>query len=788
SLSIQESFSGSEEDFIQVSKLALRFNAVDLISRKYTVRRITISDGYIKLRRKKNGQVNYQFWKPATDTTTKPLNLVLDKLEIQRIKLEWIDEDANQEASVFIASADASGSFEPSKYNLSLNSTFTPEALQLSGRSYPSGHTLTLETKLQSGTEEGEIEILKALVLLNENRFGVTGSLFTGKQPRIDLKLEGQRLKIEELMLLAAQMNPYTEKEAFGFGWNSKGTMGLTGSIIGPLSGPKKPALDLVFALAQGSLSNQDLGLNLSGLSFNGSLKTAKGLSDIRPEFSIENLVAEQNGEALRLDLSITNPKDPEIKFKADGRIAISSLLPLLNRSGNSDPLFTKPAGHIELKEVNISGKITDLKSGKKTTSDGIIIFDHAGLSWNGTPYLIPDGQAVLKADELKVNELVILSGDKNNRTKGTLDLGIRNIAAWLLLEGPDRPIPVVQGKADFESFDLYQLIRDAGPVRTIKSKKEVNNAAPINKADVAKRRGFILPAIHGKIELTIKTFKYRDLILENLTAPFELSPGYYHTPELSAQGMEGKVNLKTSLRQSNSGMLNLQVSGNLDGLLVQEVFREFEDFGQKELTQSHLKGTLYGQLLSLNATWNKALILQQDQLLAEFELEIIDGELIKYEPLNSLSGFIKVDELEHIRFSNLKNKISIKNQRINIPTMQINSSAINIALNGHHGFDNTIDYDVKVNLLDVLQNKFRKKANSSFVEEAKEGGLNIYLSMKGKTSDPDISYNKREAKDAFRDRDSNLFESDRIKNDDKSNSDPENVEELEFIDWDENQ
>ena len=260
-------------------------------------------------------------------------------------------------------------------------------------------------------------------------------------------------------------------------------------------------------------------------------------------------------------------------------------------------------------------------------------------------------------------------------------------MAGWLLLEGDQRPVPVVQGSADFEYFDLYQLIRDAES-----SKKRKSADAPQTGAGT----GFKLPAIHGKISLNAETFRYRDVEFSALKAPFELSPGYYHCPELRAAGMDGTVKLKTNLRQSPSGMLTLEVSGRLEGLEVEEVFRQFENFGQKELTYKHLKGKLYGQVNSLSATWDRAFKIQQEDFRADMHVEIEKGELVKYEPLMALSGFIKVDALEHIEFSRLENKITISNRNINIPVMQINSSAMNLLLAGTHSFDNQVDYNVR--------------------------------------------------------------------------------------------
>ena len=99
------------------------------------------------------------------------------------------------------------------------------------------------------------------------------------------------------------------------------------------------------------------------------------------------------------------------------------------------------------------------------------------------------------------------------------------------------------------------------------------------------------------------------------------------------------------------------------------------------------------------------------------------------------------------------------------------------------------IDYDVKVNLLDLLQRKFSKRQRnneSAFAEKDKKGGLNIYVSMQGPATDPSMEYNRRDARKAFKDAgsDDGLFH----KDDDGRSSDPDygHEDDLEFIDWEE--
>jgi VCBS repeat-containing protein len=131
--------------------------------------------------------------------------------------------------------------------------------------------------------------------------------------------------------------------------------------------------------------------------------------------------------------------------------------------------------------------------------------------------------------------------------------------------------------------------------------------------------------------------------------------------------------------------------------------------------------------------------------------MSIEKGELLHYEPMKNLSRFVAVSELDDIKFATLQNQIEIKDQKIFIPKMNLESSAMNVTLSGTHSFNNEIDYHFKVLLSDLLFQKARKakKENDEFgvVEDDKSGKTGLFISMTGTVDNPVIKYDKQGAK-----------------------------------------
>jgi hypothetical protein len=155
----------------------------------------------------------------------------------------------------------------------------------------------------------------------------------------------------------------------------------------------------------------------------------------------------------------------------------------------------------------------------------------------------------------------------------------------------------------------------------------------------------------------------------------------------------------------------------NLD---IQQLFHSFHNFGQKQVTGDHLKGTVSGTS-TFAANFDTLLKIQPSTIRSENDLTILDGELNAFSPLMALSRFIEVEELQNIQFETLKNNILIKDSQVIIPVMDIQSNAIDLSASGTHGFDNHYDYRLRLKLSDILYNKTRESRRREFEMAADE-------------------------------------------------------------------
>jgi hypothetical protein len=126
---------------------------------------------------------------------------------------------------------------------------------------------------------------------------------------------------------------------------------------------------------------------------------------------------------------------------------------------------------------------------------------------------------------------------------------------------------------------------------------------------------------------------------------------------------------------------------------------------------------------------------------------------------MQSLSAFLKVEDLSDIRFATLQNQVDIANQVIYIPSMEIKSSALDLQLMGTHTFNNELDYHFTIALADLMASKFKKRnkgydnqAEFGPVEDDNRGRTKVYVSLTGTVANPIVKYDKKAMREKIAD------------------------------------
>jgi hypothetical protein len=243
-------------------------------------------------------------------------------------------------------------------------------------------------------------------------------------------------------------------------------------------------------------------------------------------------------------------------------------------------------------------------------------------------------------------------------------------------------------------------------------------------------------------LNLDIEQLSFRKFSATDIKGKLRLSNKKMYVEDASLKAMDGTSKFDGIIDGTKPGNLQLSCNADFKAVNIQKLFDEFGNFNQSSITSDHLRGKVDATVY-FSAALSPDLRIDASSVYTIASPDISNGELIKYTPLYKLSRFIKQEELEHIHFSSLKNRIRIRDRVVYIPEMDVESNTLNLKLNGQHSFDNMIEYHVQVKLSELLNKDKRKteEIDGIFEKEDPSAGTTLFLKMTGNAADPDIKY-----------------------------------------------
>lgn len=219
----------------------------------------------------------------------------------------------------------------------------------------------------------------------------------------------------------------------------------------------------------------------------------------------------------------------------------------------------------------------------------------------------------------------------------------------------------------------------------------------------------FDLPFTEMQIYADIKQLNYHRYLLKELHAAMRIKENHFiHFDECQFLAAGGGISFKGLLDGSDAKNIYFKPDMTVEQIDLDQLLFKFENFGQDHLVSENLHGKLSGSLTgNIRMHTDLTPIIDQSQL--HMNIQVIQGRLENYAPLQALSSYFKNRNLNKVQFDTLTNALDIKNGVLDIPWMSVNSSLGFIELSGQQDLDMNMQYYFKVPLKLVSQAVFQK-------------------------------------------------------------------------------
>jgi hypothetical protein len=219
----------------------------------------------------------------------------------------------------------------------------------------------------------------------------------------------------------------------------------------------------------------------------------------------------------------------------------------------------------------------------------------------------------------------------------------------------------------------------------------------------------FSLPFTDMRLRADIQHLRYHRFMLDRIKADLRMQQNHWlHIDALAMDAAGGHIDLKGYFNGSNPKEIYFSPQFKVKGIDLDKLLLKFENFGQDHLVSENLHGKLNGEIKGkLRMHTDLVPMIDKSELL--MNIEVLNGRLENYKPLQLLADFFKDKNLTKIRFDTLRNSLELKNNALLIPKMTINSSLGFVELSGKQNLNMEMDYYLKIPLSLVTQAAFQR-------------------------------------------------------------------------------
>lgn len=747
----------------------LAMDIMDVINQRWNIKSILLEKANLYLFKNKNGKINYQFVKNNKSSKEQEIQFNINKATLKKVLLIYEDETNELVINNIIDNAIFKGKFSKDELALDLSIKSLVKNISYQQQNYLPEKTFDLTGSIKIDNTKNQYQVVSKSLNIQDNEFSFNGLFSPQKNgTNISININTEDGNISNIIKLMPQNLTNSIKDL-----NLEGFINSNININGLVNANTNPFINAKATLKNGSFKVSAINSNAENISAvisynNGSYKNNQ--SSVFKVDMITGVVAKNN---IKGQLEIKNFDDPNLYVQYSGNLDLGVLQPLIINESIQGLTGLLQIENLDLR-TNIN-KLKKLESEQDLQIETTLKIENLQLKIKDEIFSIAKGNLQLNQKDINLQNAV-LNGLQSNIN---LNLNCENWKAYLFaITKPESALInqlIINADVNADNFNWTQW-QNFFKVESSPSKVKSNTF--INRNQLAN--------LGGKAKVKIKSFNYDKFNANAITTELTFTPNQIFLHNLNFAALKGEADAKGYFAFKER-ILEVNFSLVARNTNIKKLFSSFNNFNQNAIKEENLEGTLTSDI-KFSAIWNKG-IFDPNSLYTYADIKIDNGALLNFKPLESLSRFVKLDELKNIRFGTLKNTIEIKNQTITIPKMLISSSVLNIGVMGTQSFLGNINYQVKLNLFDVLGKKFGRNKQSFEFEEPDENSFNLFLTITGTTDKPIVNYDRTGIKDKFKKQKEAFKDFKEGKQEpytkNKESKDWELKEELEEIKWD---
>lgn len=694
---------------LHAETIAFKFNLINLLTGKYTIRSIQINNASLTIYVDEKGNNNFNVLKKDPGSKNESVNFDIQRLTITSSKIYYRNLKRNDDIAIAVNDLVLRGSMQQEQFLLKITGDCFNERMLIGGEKIIASAAALINSEVDINTRKEELNFQKATLTYSDIKILFNGKYNYSSKSYIDFSITSLDSKISRLLTVV----PETMTKDLKL-YNPEGEITLSGSLKGPANEMSTIKISALFELSKGRIDHTGKKISLNDLEASGSFYYSGILNS--EVLNLKHFKGKVKTGKFSGNSTIINFSNPAVKLDFHIQTDISEFSSFLENEYLSDFKGNLVA------DIKYNGTYNkESRIDKQTT--GQASFNDLSFDYNKIPVRNMNGSVEFRDNKIYFDGLTCSIGNSDLKANGYID----NLNSYFFNEKKNVHASLNLFSEKLVLEDILGLV--------------------IEQKSTSKPTGMFPPNISFNAVLSVNSLSYKKLITKNISGTFSLSEEILRGAGISINALGGLITADGLINGRYGNKAQIVTKANFKGVDITQLFYQFNDFGQKSLVSSNLKGKADASVNFATSLFSDFSV-NTESVEAIADIEIRNGELNNFEPLQALSRFLDAKDLRNIRFETLRNRIEISHKTVLIPSMQIKSSALDLAGYGTHTFGNDINYHVNMLLSDVIRAKQKnKKVSEQSIEDDGYGKPRLFLKLTGPIDDPLVQYDTHAVK-----------------------------------------
>lgn len=716
---------------LDVARIFVKVNTFSLLKKQLDIKEISLEGGTVYLFTDSTGYSNASMLKPNTTVKAEGKGMTADITRFQLHDVSLVIDNLQKHKLFSFAIGDLKGNLRnhDSGWVCNMNTAMRVVSLAFNTDkgSFLKDKPLQTDLEITYNSNRKLLEIPQQSLYISEQKITAGASFSFGDHPRpFTVHIVAEQIPFRlAASLLTPKINSKLDSISLENPLDAE-------CVLKGLMSRGEPAVNVTWKTVKNHVTTK--GMELQECSFTGRFSNewigGQPRGDENSVISLYGLTARCYGIPVAADtVDITNLRHPTLMgiFKSD--------FPLtdLNGAQGEEGVFrftggTAKAALFYKGGITAGDTIIPYLKGTIQLNDGAMVYAPRNLQFSACNALLD-----FNGQDLFLQNISVRTQKSSLQMEGS----VRNITR-LYFSNPDKL--QLDWKVSSAGIDLDEFRSFLGKRRQSKRTSVAANRRKISR--IASQLDVMLSSCIININVQLAKLTYGNFTAQQVKADVSTKESNVTLRQVSLAHAGGNIDMSGVMNQDGANN-RFKINADIRNVHVDQLFHAFNNFGMQSLSHKNLRGILSARAsVSGNILDNGRMSPQSMYGTLSFDLR--QGALINFGPLEDIGNLVlRKRNLDNITFDNLKNTLTLQGNKIIVPPMQINSSALYMDVSGVYAMTKGTDMYISVplrnpkkdeDIVDKEEKKARRKKGlilNLHATDGEDGKVKIRLGSK---------------------------------------------------------